>query len=292
MSERKAGWLFVAPGLVLLAAFFMLPAALGFALSLTDWDIYAVGNPKFARFVGFANFQALLRDPLFWRALANTGYFVLAGGSLCIAVALACALALHERWVKGKAFFRTVYFAPVVLTLVAVAVVFRNLYSVDFGLFNRVLKFFGFQPVFWLGDPRWAMPAIILMATWKNFGYNMVIFLAGLTTIPETLYEAARLDGASAWQQFRHVTLPGLRPTMVFVVTATLIGYFQLFAEPYVMTNGGGPMNATLSLVLYMFKEGFRWWNMGYAAAVAVVLFGILLGTTAGTRKLLAREQR
>jgi len=291
MSERTAGWFFIAPALVLLAVFFVLPATFGLALSLTDWDIYAVGNPRNARFVGLANFKTLLFDALFWRALLNTGYFVVVGGTLSVALSLVTALALHAWWLKGKGLFRTVFFAPVVLTVVAVAIVFRNLYGFDFGLMNRFLKLLGLAPIFWLGDPKWAMPAIILMAVWKNFGYNMVIFLAGLTTIPETLYEAARLDGASSWQQFRYVTLPGLRPTMLFVVTTTLIGYFQLFAEPYVMTNGGGPMNATLSLVLYMYKEGFRWWNMGYAAAVAVVLFAILLGITALSRKLLSREE-
>lgn len=280
MRERRAAAAFVAPALGLLAVFFLLPVLLGFFLSLTDFDIYALGDPSAVRLVGLANFRALLANPLFYRALANTVYFVVVGGTLSIAVSLAAALALASPLARFRGFFRTVYFAPVVMTLVAVAVVFRTLYHPDFGLLNRVLGLFGVSPIFWLGEPRWAMPAIILLAVWKNFGYNMVIFLAGLSTIPETLYEAARLDGASRWQQFRHVTWPGLRPTMAFVVTTTAIGYFQLFAEPYVMTGGGGPMNATLSVVLHMYKEGFRWWNMGYAAAVSVVLFAIILAVT------------
>lgn len=279
MSERRAGIAFVTPALALLAFAFVLPVVLGFFLALTDFDIYAIGDPTVVRFVGFANFAGALANPLFLKALANTLYFVVVGGALSVGVSLSFALALASPLARLRGFFRTVYFAPVLMTLVAVAVVFRALYHPDFGLLNRVLAFFGAKPVFWLGDPRWAMPAIILLAVWKNFGYNTVIFLAGLATIPPTLYEAARLDGASAWQQFRHVTLPALRPTLVLVLTTTAIGYMQLFAEPYVMT-GGGPMNATLSVVLHMYKEGFRWWNMGYASAVAVLLFLLILGVT------------
>ena len=140
---------------------------------------------------------------------------------------------------RGSALFRTVFFLPVVTTLVAVAVVWRYLYHPRFGLLNQLLGAVGIGPIDWLGDPRWAMPAIILLAVWKNFGFNMVIFLAGLQTIPERLYEAARLDGAARWQQLRHVTLPMLAPTFVFVGVMTMIGYLQLFAEPYVMTQGG-----------------------------------------------------
>ncbi|MCS7181710.1 MAG: sugar ABC transporter permease [Thermoanaerobaculum sp.] len=284
MSERRAGWLFIAPALLLLVVFFLLPVALGLVLAVTDFDIYALGDPSAVRFVGAENFRQMVKNPLFFRALVNTCYFVGVGGTLSILLSLLAALALASPLCRWRGFFRTVYFAPVVLTMVAVAVVFRTLYHPDFGLLNRFLKLFGVEPIFWLGDPAWAMPAIILLALWKNFGYNMVIFLAGLSTIPPTLYEAASLDGASRWQQFWHITLPGLRPTLVFVLITTLIGYFQLFAEPYVMTGGGGPVNATLSLVLHMYKEGFRWWNMGYAAAVAVVLFALILLVTAPLR--------
>ncbi|KDA54168.1 sugar ABC transporter permease [Thermoanaerobaculum aquaticum] len=272
MKEHQAGWLFVAPALLLVGLFFVLPVVVGLALSLTDFDIYGIGDLTTVRFVAFANYSQLAGNPLFWQALKNTAVFVLLGGILSILLALASALALASRLTVWPSFFRTVYFAPVVMTLVAAAVVFRYLYHPDFGLLNRVLGLFGVSPVFWLGDPRYALLAIILLATWKNFGANMVVLLAGLGTIPESLYEAAKLDGASAVRIFWHVTLPGLRPTLLFVSLTTVIGYFQLFAEPYVMTGGGGPNNATLSLVLHMYKEGFRWWNLGYAAAVAVVL--------------------
>ncbi len=164
-------------------------------------------------------------------------------------------------------------------TLVAVAVVWRYLYHPHYGLLNYGLSLLGLGPIDWLGDPNWAMPAIILLAIWKNFGYNMIIFIAGLQSIPEHLYEAARIDGANAWRQFWHVTLPMLSPTFLFVGIITMIGYFQLFAEPYVMTQGG-PSNSTLSVVLLMYEEGFRWWNMGYASAVAFILFAIIMSAT------------
>jgi len=197
-------------------------------------------------------------------------------GPLSVATSLGAALLLEAPLVRWKPFFRTVFFLPVVTTLVAVAVVWRYLYHPRHGLLNQVLAGFGVAPIDWLGDPRWAMPALILLAVWKNFGFNMVVFLAGLQSIPERLYEAARLDGASATQQFRHVTLRMLAPTFLFVAVITMIGYFQLFAEPYVMTQGG-PGNATLSVVLLMYEEGFRWWNVGHGAAIAFVLFAIIL---------------
>jgi len=188
-------------------------------------------------------------------------------------------LLVNARAVRFKGLFRTIYFVPFVTTLVAVAIVWRYLYHPQYGLLNYMLGWFGVAPVDWLGDPRWAMPAIILLAVWKNFGYNMLIFIAGLQAVPEELYEAAHIDGAGPVRQFRSVTLPMLAPTFFFVGVVTMIGYFQLFAEPYVMTQGG-PLKATTSLVLFMYTEGFRWWRMGNAAAIAFVLLLIILAWT------------
>jgi len=185
--------------------------------------------------------------------------------------------------VRWKGVFRTLYFLPVVTTLVAVAVVWRFVYHPRIGLLNRALEAVGIAPVDWLGDPAWAMPAIVLLAVWKGFGFNMVILLAALQAIPERLYEAARLDGATAAQELRHVTLPLLAPTLSFVLLMTLIGHFQLFAEPYVMTQGG-PGDATRSLVLLMYEQGFRFWSLGQAAALAFVLFALLLAVTFAAR--------
>jgi len=278
-ARLNAAYVFVTPALALIAVFFLLPVAASFFLSLTDFDIYAVADLSNLRVVGARNYLELVRDPLFWIALRNTAYFVVVGGPLAVAVSLAAALLVTPPVVRLKPLFRTFFFLPVVTSLVAVAVVWRYLYHPRFGLLNYALGLVGIGPFDWLGDPRLAMPAIILMAVWKNFGFNMVIFMAGLQSIPERLYEAARVDGATTWQQFSRVTVPMLAPTFVFVGVMTLIGDFQLFAEPYVMTQGG-PAHSTLSIVLYMYEQGFRWWSLGYAAALAFVLFAIILVLT------------
>jgi multiple sugar transport system permease protein len=278
-QKARAAWWFLMPSLVLLALFFVVPVTAGLLLSLTDFDIYAVGSPGTARFVGLANYRYLLSDPTFWKAVGNTLQFVLVGGPLSLITSLGAALLLNSKLVRWRGIFRTVYFAPVITTLVSVAIVWRYLYHPRYGLLNYLLGLVGLGPIDWLGDPHWAMPSIILLAVWKNFGYNMLIFVAGLQVIPRGLYEAASIDGAGSWQRFRHITLPGLAPTFLFVSVTTMIGYFQLFAEPYVMTQGG-PLGATRSLVLFMYEEGFRWWRMGMASAVAVLL---LLITLAGT---------
>jgi multiple sugar transport system permease protein len=274
-----AGVWFVAPALTLIGLFFFLPVAASLLLSFTDFDIYALGRLDRLRFIGLDNYRRLLNDPMFWTALRNTLYFVVVSGPLSVLVSLGAALLVNHRLTRFQGVFRTLLFLPVVTTLVAVAVVWRYLYHPRYGFLNYVLGLAGLPPIEWLGDPDWAMPAIILMAVWKNFGFNMVVFIAGLQSIPHRLYEAAEIDGADGWSQFRYITLPTLAPTFLFVTVITLIGYFQLFAEPYVMTQGG-PADSTLSVALLMFQEGFRWWNLGYAAAVAFVLFLIILAGT------------
>jgi multiple sugar transport system permease protein len=277
--QNRAGWAFVAPSLVLIGVFFFVPVLAGLVLSFTDFDIYAIGRPDTARFMGLENYRQVLTNPLFWQALGNTVLFVAVGGPLSVITSLVAALLVSAKRVRYPGLFRSIFFMPVVTTLVAVAIVWRYLYHPQYGLLNWALGGVGIHPVDWLGDPHWAMFAIILMAVWKNFGYNMLIFVAGLQSIPEDLYEAAHLDGAGSWAQFRHVTLPSLGPTFLFVGVMTMLGNFQLFAEPYVMTQGG-PLKATTTVVLLMYEEGFRWWRMGLAAALAFVLFVImLLGT-------------
>jgi multiple sugar transport system permease protein len=275
-QRGHAAWLFVGPALLAIGIFFFIPVIAALLLSFTDFDIYSLGNFAYARFIGLKNYLQLVQDPLFWKALKNTLYFLLLGGPLSIAVSLAAALMLQSKLVRFKGLFRTAYFAPVVTTLVAVAVVWRFVYHPRFGILNYLLSWFGVAPVDWLGDPHWAMPAIILMAVWKNFGYNMIIFVAGLQNIPDELYEAASIDGAGKFEQFLRITIPMLAPTTLFISVITMIGYFQLFAEPYVMTQGG-PLNSTLSVVLLMYQQGFRWWNMGYSAALAFVLFAFIV---------------
>jgi multiple sugar transport system permease protein len=287
--ETRAAILFIMPALAVLGLFFFLPVVAGFALSLTDFDLYSIGDIHNVRFVAFRNYRELLGNSIFWTALGNTLYFSLIGGPLTVATSLGAALLVNAKAARFKPLFRTIYFAPVVTTLVAVAVVFRFLYNPRFGMLNRILASVGLPPVDWLGDARWAMPAIIALAVWKNFGYNMIIFIAGLQNIPEELYEAARIDGAGTWRQFRHVTLPMLGPTFLFVGIVTAIGYLQLFAEPYVMTHGG-PLNRTLSAVMMMYEQGFKWWRMGYAAAIAFLLFLVIAAATALQMKLQERR--
>ena len=279
MKVNWAAWGFVAPALLVIAVFFLLPVLTGLALSFTDFDIYALADIRNLRFVGLANYAHLLHTPLFWSALGNTLYFVGVGVPLSIATSLGAALLLNSKLARFRPFFRTALFAPVVTTLVAVAIVWRYLLHTRSGLINYGLQAIGLPAIDWLGDPHWAMPAIILFAVWKNFGYNMIIFLAGLQSIPVELYEAARIDGASPWQQLRHITLPALAPIVLLVSILTTAGYFQLFAEPYVMTQGG-PLQSTVSVLYFMYEEGFKWWNLGFASAIAFILFVLMFAVT------------
>ena len=289
MKLSVIAWGFVAPAIIVIGTFFVLPVFTGLALSLTDFDIYALANLRNLRFVGLDNYLRLLGTPLFWQALGNTFYFVVVGVPLSIGLSLGSALLLHARVARFKPFFRTALFAPVVTTLVAVAVVWRYLFQTRYGMVNYALGHLGIDPIDWLGNPHLAMPTIILLAAWKNFGYNMVIFLANLQAIPEDVYEAARIDGASSFQQLLYVTLPMLKPTLLLVGILTTAGYFQLFAEPYVMTQGG-PLRSTVSVLYFMYEEGFKWWNFGTASTVAVLLFGLILAVTWGLMRLTKDE--
>ena len=291
-NEARAAALFLAPAMTVIGLLFLLPAGASLLLSITDFDIYALADWRNVRFVGLQNYRTLFADTVFWRAMRNTLYFAGVGGPLTVIAALASAMLVHAKLTRFKGLFRTIYFAPVVTSLVAVAIVFRYFFHVRVGLLNQILEAVGMTPIDWLGNPRWAMPAIILLAVWKNYGYSMIIFVAGLQSIPEEMYEAARIDGAGNVQQFRHVTLPMLAPTFLFVGIVTAIGYLQLFAEPYVMTPDGGPLKSTLSVVMMMYEQGFRWWSLGFAAAIAFVLFIVIgLITAIQFRLQTARER-
>ncbi len=289
MKVSRTAWLFLAPALLVLGVFFLLPVLGALALSFTDYDLYALADLRTLRFVALGNYWMLLHRPQFWSALWHTFYFVLVGVPLSLAASLGAALLLHSPLARCKAFFRTALFVPVVTTAVATAVVWRYLFNTKYGWANHVLDTLGIHPVDWLGDPHWAMPTIILFAVWKNFGYNMIILLAGLQAIPADLYEAARIDGASAWRQFRHISLPMLGPTLLMVAILTVSGYFQLFAEPYVMTEGG-PLESTTSVLYLMYEDGFKWWNLGTASAEAFLLFLVMFAVTAAMLRLSRRE--
>jgi multiple sugar transport system permease protein len=278
-AERRAAWLLLSPALGAIALFFALPLIAALLLSLTDFDIYALADLRNLRFVGTGNYLRLLRDPLFWKVIRNTLVFVLLGVPLTLGAALGGALLVNSKVARLRGLFRTIFFAPVVTTLVAVAVVFRYLYHPRYGLINQILGLLHLPAVDWLGNPTWATVAITLLAVWRSFGYGLVIYVVGLQAIPESLYEAAQLDGAGPWRQLRDITLPLLVPTTLFVGVLTTVGLFQIFAEPYVMTRGG-PLYATTSITLLMYEQGFRWWNLGAAAAIAFVLFAMIIAAT------------
>jgi len=268
-------YLFIAPAIFILVVFLFLPIVASFILSLTNCDIYSIASWDKISYVGLQNYKQLFKDTLFWKSLLNTFIFVGVGVPMSIAISLFMAIILNEKFIKAKAVFRAGYFIPVITTIVAVAIVWKWLYNPEYGLMNWLLSLLDIPRQEWLRSPRLALPSLIIMSVWKNFGYNMVIFLAGLQAIPASLYEAASIDGANDFQSFWYVTIPSLKPTLLFVTITTTIGYFQFFAEPYVMTQGG-PMNSTMSIVLYMYNYGFKFFKLGYASAVSYVLFAII----------------
>jgi multiple sugar transport system permease protein len=282
---RLSGWWFAAPAVTLIAVFFFVPVLASFGLSLTDFDIYALADVHRLRFVGWQNYRELMATPLFWQAFKNTLWFVVVGVPLSLAASLLMALLVTTSWVRFKGLWRSAMFIPVVTTLVGSALVFRYLLHTRYGLINYALHTLGVSVVDWLGDPHYSMPAIIVFAIWKNFGYNMIILIAAIEAIPSELYEAALLDGANAWQRFCFVTVPAIAPTLTFVTILTMAGYFQLFTEPYVMTQGG-PAQSTMSVLYLMYDEGFKWWNLGRASAVAFVLFVVTYLVTLLQRRL------
>lgn len=278
-KRERAAWGFVAPALIAIAVFFAIPVFAALLLSLTDFDIYALADIKNMRFVGLQNYERLFSNPLFWGAMKNTGLFAVLGVPLSIITSLAAAVILNARVVKWRPLWRVMFFAPYVTTLVATAVLWNYLLHTRYGVINWAISSIGLQPVDWLGDPSTSIPAILMFVVWKIFGYNMLIFLAVLQTVPDELYEAARIDGAGPWKQFRHVTLPAIAPTLLLVSIISVAGFFQLFAEPYVMTQGG-PAQSTVTVLYFMYEEGFKWWNLGSASAVAFILFICILAVT------------
>lgn len=279
IEEARAGWAMTSPALAAIVVFFVFPAVASLFLSFTDFDIYALADWNNLRFVGLRNYARLLENPLFWNAMTNTLLFVAVGTPFIVALSLFAAMLVNSRWLKWRPVWRVALFAPYVTTLVATAVVWRYLLHTRYGLVNYALSLVGIPPVDWLGSPDASLPAILIFVGWKSFGYNMVIFLAALQTVPRELDEAARIDGAGWWTRLRHVTLPAIAPTVLLVSILTVAAMFQLFAEPYVMTQGG-PAQSTVTILYFIYEEGFKWWNLGSGAAVAVLLFLCILAVT------------
>lgn len=270
---------FLAPSLIIFLVFRHIPAVASLILGFFDWSLLAP-----PQFVGLSNYAALLHDSVFWLSLGNTAAYTLMTVPVDIVISLALA-ALVNLKLPGLRIFRLAYFIPVVTATAIISVVWRWLYQPS-GLVNEVLHIFGVPMIDWLADTRFALPAIAAMAIWQHVGFNMLIFLAGLQSIPIELEEAARIDGAGHWAVFRNVTLPLLRPVIVLAVILTTIGSFQVFDATYVMTNGG-PFYATTTLVLYIYQQAFEQYSMGYAAAIAFVLFLIILVISLLQRRIL-----
>ena len=289
LREELIGWGFALPFVIVFTLFLAGPILASLVLSFTDFGLRDLRNPLGTDFVGLQNYQALLEDPKFRKAIVNTAYFVLVGVPLTLLLGLGAALALDRGIRRFRTVFRVGYYLPVVTSIVAIAVVWRFVLNPDQGLVNLLLAQVGIDGPSWLAEPALAMPSIIAMAAWRNLGFAMIVFIAGLQTIPAQLYEAASIDGAGRWQAFRHVTLPLLRPTILFLVVVTTIGYLQLFEEPFVMTEGG-PLDQTLSISMYMYQQGFEFFNQGYAAAIAWILF-ILVAIVAVVQFRLLRSE-
>ncbi|MBM0225912.1 MULTISPECIES: carbohydrate ABC transporter permease [Micromonospora] len=265
------GWGFALPFTVLFLVFMAGPVIASLLMSFTDIRSADLRNPLGVNLVGIQNYSRLFHDELFIKSAVNTAIFVLAGVPLTMVCGLAAALGLNAGLTRFRSLFRVGYYLPVVTSIVAIAVVWRFLLQPDSGLLNSLLRLVGVHGPNWLYDTRLALPSLIVMAAWRNLGYQMVIFLAGLQAIPQELYEAARIDGATSWQQLRYVTLPALRPTLLFVGVIATIGYLQFFEEPLVMTQGG-PLNSTLSVSYHIYNQ-FGFGNYGYASAMSYVLF-------------------
>lgn len=283
-EESRWGYLCLLPTLLYLVTFVIFPVAFSMYLSFTSWDMISPAKP----WVGLSNYSRLLEDPIFRRSVANTAYYSAGYVSLVIVASLGLAL-LVDAPARGVALSRAIFYTPAIVSVVAISVVWIWLYEPTYGLLNAALEAVGLPPLRWLSDPTWAMPGIVLMMVWKSAGYFMVIYLAGLKGIPTPLYEAAAIDGAGAWTSFRFITLPLLVPVTLFVIVIAMINSFQVFGPIYVMTSGG-PVNSTLVVAYYLYQQAFQYFRMGYASAVAYVLFTLILVLALIQMRWLGRE--
>ncbi len=282
-SQQRSGLVLIAPYWIHFLFFMAYPLVFSVILVFHKWDVYTP-----IQWVGFNNFIRLFHDDLFFQAIFNTLLFLMIHIPLQIAIALFFAVLLNQK-IRGRGFFRAVYFLPVIISGVVISILWQQLFSQETGVLNNLLSGIGLPKVPWLNSPEWAMPSIAIMATWKNVGFYIVLFLAGLQTIPYSLYESAKIDGASSWQQFHRITLPMLNSTMLLVMILSTIGGFSLFIEPYILT-GGGPMNRTLSAMLYIYKQAFYFNRMGYAATLGFFFAFIILAVVLVQRKVVEQE--
>ena len=273
----------VSPYLIFLTVFVLFPVFFCFYLTFQKWNIIAP-----MKFIGTDNYTRLFHDRLFWKAIGNTLKFLLLHIPLQLAVSLLLAYLLNQQ-IRAKSFFRASFFLPVIVSGVVVTILWQQLLGYDTGLINRFITALGFAKVGWLVNPDIAIYSIALMATWKNLGLYVILFLVGLQTVPPQYYEAAKLEGATKWQQFYYITLPMINPTIFMVVILSTIGGFSLFIEPYIMT-GGGPLNQTLSAVLYIYKQAFQYYNMGYSATLGFFYALLIMTVVVIQKKVIEKE--
>jgi multiple sugar transport system permease protein len=292
MNKKKAGklstakllpYLMVSPYLLFVLVFVVFPVLFCLFLTFHKWNIIAP-----MQFAGMDNYSRLFQDRLFWKAIGNTLKFLLLHIPLQLIVSLSLAWLLNHK-IRAVSFFRASFFMPVIVSGVVVTILWQQLLGYDTGLINKLLMSIGLHKVGWLVDPDMAIYSIAVMATWKNVGLYVILFLVGLQTVPPQYYEASELDGASRWQQFYHITLPMINPTIFMVVILSTIGGFSLFIEPYIMT-GGGPLNTTLSAVLYIYKQAFQYYNMGYSATLGFFYAIMIITVVVLQKKFIEKE--
>jgi ABC-type sugar transport system permease subunit len=282
--EEKFGWVLSSPYIIYFIIISAFPIIFSLVLMFMRWNMLSS-----MQFVGLQNFLTLFQDPLFWKALLNTFIFLIIHIPLQIGLALLISALLNSPDLIWKSFFRSTFFMPVVISGVVVTLLWKQLYSTETGLLNNILLGMSLEKIPWLTSTKVAMPAIAIMATWKNLGLYIVILLAGLQSIPRSLYEAAEIDGASKIQQFFHITIPVVNPTLITFIVLSTIGGFSLFIEPYIMT-GGGPLNSTLSTNLYIYQQAFSFYKMGYAATLGFMMAFVIFLVVMLQRKYIERE--
>lgn len=288
LNQQRMSYLFIAPGIILFTVFMAVPVVASLYWSFTEYNVL---QP--AHWVGLDNYrQIIFHDPRFWKAAVNTAIYVVGVVPLGICLALLLAVAIDQK-IKLKNFYKTMFFMPAVTSTVAISVIWKWLFAGGkYGLINHFLIQIGLKPIDWLMSPHWTLPAIMIMSVWAGLGYNMILFLAGLQAIPGVMYEAAEIDGANTWDQFWNITLPLLKPTMIFVIIMAVIGSFQVFEQVYIMTGAegegiGGVLDCALTNVAYLYDTGFQKFKMGYASALAYILFAFIFLITILNLKVL-----
>ena len=288
--EKLDGWLFVAPFVISVLVFFIGPLIVALILSFKEYSLLDQTTILSAKNVGFDNYVKVFNDEVFRKALKNTFLYSLGVVPLQLTISLLLALVVDSK-IKAKSFFRVAYYIPTLTSIVAVSVIFLFLFKAD-GILNKLLLIFGVNERSWFDDPKFALIAIIFMAVWSSVGVTMIIFLAALQEVPQTVYEAAEIDGASKFQRFFKITIPLIKPTIFFNLVMTVIGTLQMFDQAFVISGGkGGPLDSTMTVVLYLYNKGFKEFEMGYASAVAFVLFAIIFTLTLIQKKLFKEEE-